>query len=131
MPEALEAEKRDALKFTSGIENQKAPSSHHCSGLFFCLFLWLSLWPRERLLNSSCATTNSGGSGVRRTTSPRPRHDCDRIGAKPVPINGERGTITRLATNVRRELVENSPPVFMASFMAKVLPHESHSKKHQ
>lgn len=62
MPEALEAEKRDALKFTSGIENQKAPSSHHCSGLFFCLFLWLSLWPRERLLNSSCATTNSGGS---------------------------------------------------------------------
>ena len=36
-----------------------------------------------------------------------------------------------LATNVRRELAENSPPVFMASFMAKVLTHESHSKKHQ
>ena len=72
-----------------------------------------------------------GGGGVRRTTSPRPRHNCGRIGAKTVPINGERGTITRLAANVRRELAENSSPVFMANFMAKVLTHESHSKKHQ
>ena len=78
MPEALEAEKRDAVKFPS----------------------------------------------VRRTTSPRPRHNCGRIGAKTVPINGERGTITRLAANVRRELAENSPPVFMASFMAKVLTRQ-------
>jgi hypothetical protein len=39
--------------------------------------------------------------------------------------------MTGLATNVRRELAENSSPVFMASFMANVLTHESHSKKHQ
>lgn len=39
--------------------------------------------------------------------------------------------MTGLATNVRRELAENSSTVFMASFMAKVLTHESHSKKHQ
>ena len=82
-------------------------------------------------MNFSCATTNSGGSGVRGTTSPHPRHDFDRIGAKTVSINEERGTMTGLATNVRRELAENSSQVFMASFMAKVLTHESHSKKHQ
>nr|DAG06612.1 MAG TPA: hypothetical protein [Caudoviricetes sp.] len=38
MPEALEAEKRDAVKFPSGIENQKPRAVITVRGSFFACF---------------------------------------------------------------------------------------------
>lgn len=47
MPEALEAEKRDALKFTSGIENQKPRAVMLFGALFLPLFMALLMVPQS------------------------------------------------------------------------------------